>query len=164
MIEKNLIPKFPGRDFSDIWYNLKISLSNLKKFFWVVWEYREFDSAYSLEILKVSLEGHLNALTNDSNEVDEYRLPKVERLTRALELLNNKLKDDYAERCGYDYDYEIKFEPLKDRPDLFEMVDTKTEAQDINNSKAMKKASKLEKAEWKEFISIIHDDVDWWWT
>lgn len=163
-IEKKLIPNFPGRDLSDIWYNLKLSLRNLKRFFWVIWEYREFDSAYSLEVLRVSLEGVLNAIKNDSNEIDEDRLPKVKRIERALELLNNKLEDDYAERCGYDYDYNISFIPFEDKGELFEMVDDKTEEQDINNDRAIKDADELEKKEWREFMDIIHDDIDGWWT
>src|SRR5690606_37607097 len=42
-------------------------------------------------------------------EVDETRIPKEKKLKRAIQLLENLLDDDYAKRCGYDYEYDIDF-------------------------------------------------------
>lgn len=167
MIEKKLIPNFPGRNISDIFRMLRKSFSNLKRFFWVVWTYMDIDYSYTLEILKVSLEGHLNALRNDSFEVDEDRLPRVARLERALELLNHKLEDNYAERCGYTLDYDIDFVELEENGEdgqkLFEIKSNATEERKKCNIKALVDAKELEKNEWREFTDIVHDDLDGWW-
>ena len=82
---KNLIPKFGGRTFGDIIYNLKRSFKSLKTFFYQIWWFRGSDYTSTQEVLLVCLREHLNAFQNEGilQEIDETRLPKETRLKRA---------------------------------------------------------------------------------
>jgi hypothetical protein len=169
MVHKSIIVEnFPGRTFGDIIYNLKLSFKFFRKFFYAIWNFRAYDSTYTLEILKICLQEHLSEIASDSGmqEIDKTRLPKEEKLKRAIELLDNTLRDDYAERCGYDYNYDFNFEPFEEegKEKLFEMKTTTTEEQEVNNTRALKEANELEIKEWEEFTTILQYELKGWWT
>ena len=163
------------------WYNLKYGVPNLVRFFKVIWRFRGWDYQGTEEILKLCLEDHLDMQKTDSMEVDETRLPRIAKLERALELLNHKMEEDYAERCGYIF-YDIEFKDVKPgdwdpsdfgegfvEPDdsksgLQEIVFYETDKQREDNLIALREGDKLEKKEWEEFTDILREEWNGWWT
>lgn len=163
MEEKGFIVKMPGRTLKDIIYNLKQSIYYLKTFFWNVWWFRGFDYSYTLILLRKALMENLKSMQSSPvKEVDETRIPKEKKLKRAIQLLENLLDDDYAERCGYDYEYDIDF--VKKENGLYELVSTETAEQEEHNAKAMNKAHRLEEREWGELFRILKKDMRSWWS
>jgi len=168
---KNLIPKFGGRTFGDITYNLKNSFKSIKTFFYQIWWFRGSDYTSTQEVLLVCLREHLKALQRGGlKEVDETRLPKEVRLKRAIYLLERQLEDSYADKCGYDYDYDINWDEVvegedgyKENTPLYAMNSTASETQKENNSKAMKSGDEMQKDEWEEIMTIMKEDLYGWW-
>ena len=155
----------PGLDLSDIKYNLKKSFKSFKKFFHAIWWFRGSDRDYTLELMKISFKEHLVSLEN-GNEIEETREPKITSIKRAIEIINNIQEDNFAERCGYDYNFDVSFEPIEGSK-FYEMVDNKTKEQNEINDKAITDGQKLMKDEWSEFCDIIKDlDKGFltWWT
>lgn len=163
---KKLLVDFPGRSFSDIIRHLKISYKMFKRFFYVIWHFRGNDYSSTLEVLKVCLEEQLKSIQSPIGlmEVDSSRIPKENKLKRAIELLNNKLKDDYSERCGYDYDYKHFFIDTGRGDGTKFMETTATDEQRENNKRAIKESMELEKNEWEEFTDILREELPGWWT
>jgi hypothetical protein len=121
---------------------------------------RPWDSAYILMMQKFQLEILCKQLENGSEE-ESSRNEKVKDIKRYIELLNNSIEDNYADRCGYDYEYDIYFEPVENGSGFY-LKDTCTEEQNKNNDEALKKAQELEIAEYKEMGDLFQNIRSWW--
>lgn len=174
-IQKRIIvEKFPGRNFSDIIYNLKLSWSYFKKFFYHIWWFRGRDYNSTLELLLLSLKEQLSTIKSATHK--EYMEP-VNNLERCIELLDNMIKNDYDDRCGYDYNYKISFVPYKGKVDLedetdenlkgeelFEMVSDITDEQKTHNDNVREQAKALKEKEEEEFFRLFRENYQSWWS
>lgn len=146
-----------------LYYNIKYGFKALFRFFKVIWEFRAWDYTFTERILKICLEEHLHNIKYYSNEIEKDRLVKITKLERAIELLDNKIKDDYADRCGYDFDYEFDFLPCKNST-FGELVTNQTEEQKEKNTKAIFESQLLADKEWQEFTDILRTNWNGWWS
>lgn len=154
------------------WYDFRRGIKNLFTHFKIVWQSGDFDYGYVLRMLKFKLE-RLEETLQDGYEVDEDRLPKIEDIKRCIELLDNKLKDNYAERCGYIHgDSKHEFVPIeKDEngEQLYELVVTRFTQTSEEVREIFKKAQELEQKEWEELWDTIKKgnkspvDARGWW-
>lgn len=155
------------------WYDFRRGIKNLYTHFSIVWHSGDFDYGYVLRMLKFKLE-RLETVLQDGYEVDEHRLPKVEDIKRCIELLNNKIEDNYAERCGYRHDnVKIEFVPIEkddNGEQLYQMISTPIEPQTKEELREIfKKAQDLEQKEWEELWETIKKgnkspvDARGWW-
>jgi len=156
-----------GAGFScrDIIYNFRQSFYSFRKFFKVTWDFRGFDYQSTLDILSVCLKMHLEKLQDKSfpQEIDETRLPKEKKIEKCLELLSNIKAQDYADRCGYDHNYEIYFKPIPGSKNST-LESTATPEQEAYNEKARERAKELEEKEWNEFMDILRIDLRNFWV
>lgn len=172
-IQKRIIVEnFPGRDFRDIIYNLKLSWKYFKKFFYHVWWFRGRSYTSTLELLLLSLKEQHSTIAGNTHK--DYMEP-VHNLERCIELLDNLIKDEYLERCGYDYNYKIDFVPYKQTEDdkevvgdvpndeWFEMVSNITDEQQKHNDEVKLKADELKKSEKDEFFELFKNNYESWW-
>ena len=141
--------------WEDMYYNIKWGLWALRKYFRVVWGMRDYDYHYNLHMMKFQLELLCERIEFRGNEVEEDRMKKVKDMRRVIELINNVLEDNFAERCGYDHNYKIKLVKCEDNSEFFELVTTETVEQKEVNSKALNKSFKLQEDEWNELWDII---------
>ena len=97
----------------------------------------------------------------------------VNNLERCIELLDNMIKDDYDERCGYDYNYKISFVPYKGNDELdedlkgeelFEMVSDITDEQKAHNDNVREQAKALKEKEEEEFFRLFRENYQSWWS
>jgi len=151
---KNLI-----RNINGFFYDMKYYFSNLIKYHKVVKEMRPWDGHYIYMMTKFQLEQLLPIIEN-GHEEDESRLEKVKDIKRFIYLLNNSIKDNYSQRCGFDHNYEIIFEKMNNGN--YEMKSNETPEQHVNNRRAIKEANQLEKDEIEE-IGKLYAKVTWWW-
>lgn len=146
----------------DKWYHLKRSLWALRKYFRITTKMVPWDYSSVLEMMKFQIGILADYLDTKGIEVDEGRLPKIQKMRRFVELAEHKLEDDYAERCGFDHDYEFVFEPVEGNPNLSKLETNETPEQEANNIKALKESHKLEEKEWNEMIDLLKDMRSWW--
>ncbi len=147
---------------------------NIKWFFKNIWRYRKqlyyglrpWDSICGMEVLKENLKDILQTMqdpTDYMQEVDETRLPKEKDIARVIELIENQETDNYAERCGYKWDYEITFEKTDNQiMQTTRIVSTATEELEVSNMKAIEKGRKLEEKEHKELMKLLGNYRGWW--
>lgn len=127
------------------WWDLQRGISNLIAYFKVIYNLHPYDADYPiLSLTKISLERLLPYIEN-GNEIEKDRLPKIKNINRTIELINNYLEDNYAERCGWKFDEsELSEQSVED------------------NLKALKKGYKLEKEEWDELFDLLKQMRNWW--
>jgi len=90
-------------------------------------------------------------------EVSETREPKLKAMERVLELLKNKLDDNYIERTEDKFgklpDTDWGFEKCEDG--LYRLVDDESEEEKSHRRNIYKTAQFLEDEEWKELWDLI---------
>ena len=152
----------------NIWYSFTMSFWALRTYFKVTTKMVPFDYSSVLHMMNFQINILANHIEKYGHEVDISRLEKVKNMKRFVELSNNQLKDNFAERVGYDFNYEIKFEETEETKNkkyelkLFEMNSTETPEQKEKNNKALKDATELEEKEWNEMIELLKDMRAWW--
>jgi len=151
--------------YEDKYYDLKWILWAIKKYFKIVITMRPWDGGYILKMLRFQIDILREYLETKGIEVDESRLPKIERMKKFIELADDKIEDNYAERCGYVH-FDITWEECKDdKPKgCYQMVVLdKDKEQDDKNTVALKKGHELEEKEYKEMFEILGTDMRGWW-
>lgn len=115
-------------------------------FFWkVIWNYRSWDYNFQLRILKRSLEPLKKSIEN-GHEIDISRLKKVEKISRAIEILDHISDDSYIEiaekELGYKTDTSYLF---SDEP--YEIKEANRKIFDLSHE--------IEEKEWNELFDIL---------
>jgi hypothetical protein len=147
----------------DKWYAFKRAIWALRKYFRITTKMVPWDHSSVLMMLKFQVGLLADYIEKKGIEVDESRLPKVARMRRFIELMDHKIADDYAERCGYNYGYGFDFVPVEGSSDLTELVSNAPPDVEDNNSKAIMEAHELEEREWEEMFDILKNDLRSWW-
>jgi hypothetical protein len=140
-------------------YKLPMFFENLWFFRKEIWNFRSWDYSFNLSLLSRSLEKTVNTIEYYGHEVDESRMKKVQKMKRVIELLNHIRSDSYIEMAEKELG-EIKhidwdFEPTKDNPELYQLVDNHIEEEAKHNRKVYNRADEIEKQEWSEIWRIL---------
>lgn len=144
----------------DIWRFLK----NIKRFRRELWSFQPWDYQYNLMLLQRSLELTLKSIEN-GNEISQTRLKKVEKIQRAIEILNHINKDMYLdmaeEQLGKKIDSTDFFERLEKIPgeDAYRFNEKSSEAA-ASDKEIFDFARKIEKEEWNELWQIFKGQRD----
>lgn len=161
----------PGCTLSDIWYNFKNGISNLKTFFWTIWKWRSWDFQYNLEVLGKTIEVYLEkSQYSPAMEIDESRIPKETKMKRVLVIIKNIKEDDYLNAAetelGIKYpfkDIDFKEVEIHGQP-MFEMIDNHTDEENEIIKKLITRSNEIQMDEWNELWDIIKSDAQGWWT
>lgn len=142
----------------DIYYDLKWYFWAIRHYHKIVKKMRPWDGAYIYEMVKFQLELLLPKIENGPEE-EKSRDRKIKNIKRLIELLNNSIEDNYYERCGYDNNYDFKFEKCDNG---YQVNDTLTSEQKENNDRAVNEAYILQKKELKEIGQLFSKILEWW--
>lgn len=133
------------------------------RFFSNIWKFRKelynhcwWDYHFTLEMLERSLiimeEGMHNGL-----EVRESRDTKIQKMQRAIQLLQNRREDNYTERVESELGqlvlHDWEFEDVGNG--LSRLVDKDTSEEKEHNRKVFQRSREIEEAEWKELWEIF---------
>jgi len=127
----------------------------------------EFNGDSWLNFTREHLVGTLGWMGINAQQ-GENTIPNIKR---AIELIDNILADEYAERCGFKYsegDFELK--ESNEHADLFEVAMYMSEERRAENSKALHKSGILRQKEWEELRDLLFghpnlpdsDCRNWW--
>ena len=153
-----------------IWHETKLwkvwafIVRGIPNFFGNIWKFRKelyshqwWDYRYTLEMLHRSLVIMEKELSVKGIEVPAHRDKKVEKIRRAIQLLDNRLGDNYIEQAekelGKLHLSPFEFEPTENG--LYRMIDNETQEQTIHNRKVFKLASTIDDREWRELWNIF---------
>ena len=145
------------RSYSFFRYRLPGFIKNVWSFRRELWDHRWWDYSFTLRMLKRSLEIQEQGLSSMGIEESLSLEKKLRKMRRAIELLKNKIEDNYISRTeeiyGEVYLGELEFEETDNGK--YALVDEETEEQKEHNRLVFKKSHELEAKEWKELWQII---------
>jgi hypothetical protein len=127
-------------------YDIPKGIKNIIFFWKVIWNFRSWDYTYNLRIFSKSLEALRDSL-KDGNEINSTRLKKVEKIERAIEILNNICEDRYSEIAESQLGYEMNFDHLFTDDEPKEITEANKKIRDLS--------IKIEDNEWKELWNIF---------
>lgn len=143
-------------------YDLYRGISNLFRFLKPVWNYRSWDYHYTLVLFKSGLKHLYNNFEKYSMEIDKTRLLKVEKMKRALFLLNVINNDLFLNEAEKILNIKYTFGKIETIPnkkegmyDVLTLDSGLTKEQIKNNHMLLNKTNKLEDEYWKELWDII---------
>ena len=153
-----------------IWHETKLwkvwafIVRGIPNFFGNIWKFRKelynhqwWDYRYTLEMLYRSLVIMEKELSVKGIEVPAHRDKKVAKIRRAIELLDNRLGDNYVQQAekelGELYSNPWEFEPTDDGN--YRLIDNDTKDEKEHNSKVFKLAATIDDKEWRELWNIF---------
>ena len=128
---------------------------------------RPFDYHYILVMMKFQVEILCDSIEK-GYEVDETKNPKIQKMKRFIELANNQLIDEYADRCGIKFDYKTEFVPIPDTEQLpkskrlYTMERRGGSQSDDEIAQLIIKSRELQDEEWNEMIDLLKEAREWW--
>jgi len=155
-MEKTFNPNI-FRRISLLFSNIKWAIKNLFRYRKVIYKTRPWDYAYIIIMMKFQLNDLCKTIEKYGREVDESRLPKVEDMKRAIELLHNHIEDNYHDRCGYEEDaFKLSVEN-----NVIELV-RNAGYENYDQGKVFDDGHELEKKEWNELFKLLKKMRGWW--
>lgn len=153
-----------------VWYDTKLwkvwefIRRGIPTFFDNIWKFRKelyshqwWDYRYTLEMLHRSLVIMEKELSVKGIEVFVHRYKKVEKIRRAIELLDNRLNDNYVEQAEKELGEVIhrdwEFEPTENGN--YRLKDTETKKESDHNRGVFRLASTIDDREWRELWDIF---------
>ena len=153
-----------------VWYDTKLwkvwefirrglptFIGNIWRFRKELYSHRWWDYRYTLEMLHRSLTIMIDRLEKDGIEEDTSRGKKVTKIKRAIQLLDNRLNDNYIEQAekelGVLYPNPFEFEPHESG--TYILKDNNTPNEREHNSKVFRLAQTIDDREWRELWNIF---------
>jgi hypothetical protein len=153
--EQSFLYKF----YSFFRWDLRRFFKNVWMFRKALWNYRWWDYTYPLNFLQITFEDMSEKFEKQGIEVDEHRLPKVEKIKRANEILKNILEYNYIElaekELGPIVYKPLEFKEVPGDPNLRELFSNETDEEKAHSRKVYKLATDLEESQWIELWTII---------
>jgi len=143
-----------------IYRNLKFGIQNLIKYFKIIWNDRNWDHTFFLEIMRFKL----NLISKEFSKVKHYEgwEEDVVNMKFALEILDRLIAEDYE--CPEQKEY---YDEVLKNMNLTEMSNRTTEERKINleNLKKWAEYSEIEKQnDYLDLFNILKEHLDkWWW-
>jgi hypothetical protein len=144
-----------------VWEAIRYSIPGFFKNVWLfrkeLYSHRWYDYRYSLELLHRSLTIMVDKLEKDGMEEDISRGKKVTKIKRAIELLDNRLNDNYIEQAEKELG-ELHLNPMEFEPTdegNYRLIDNDTKEEREHNSRVFKLASTIDDREWRELWNIF---------
>ncbi len=154
-----------------VWYDTKLWKAwdfiryGIPRFFGNIWKFRKelyshdwYDYRYTLEMIHRSLTIMVDRLEKDGIEEDGSRGKKVAKIKRAIQLLDNRLSDNYIEQAEKELGDLImrdwEFEPTDDGKH-YQLKDNLNKEEQSHNSKVFKLSHSIDDREWRELWNIF---------
>lgn len=145
-------------------YDIPQFFKNIWHFRKPLYDYRWYDYHFSLQLFQYGLMGMVNKLEKEGYEVEDSRLKKVEKIRRAIQLIDYINEGDYLglaeQELGMEYKFKAKFIPTEDNPDYY-TLENEIEGVEDDNKKISERSYQLEKEIWEELWEIIKGNQDY---
>ena len=153
-----------------VWYDTKLwkvwdSISRgIPNFFKNIYRFRKelynhqgWDYTYTLQMIHRSLIIMQDNLKTNGIEEPISRAKKINKIQRAIKLIDNRLNDNYINQAekelGELYSNPWEFEPTEDGN--YRLIDNDTKNEKAHNVRVFKLASTIDDREWRELWNIF---------
>ena len=153
-----------------VWYDSKLwkvwnfFRRGIPTFFGNIWKFRKelynhqwWDYRYTLEMLHRSLVIMEKNLTTKGIEEESSRGRKLNKIRRAIQLIENRLNDNYVEQAekelGEIIHRDWEFEPSENG--TYTLKDNESKEEKEHNSKVFRLAQTIDDREWRELWNIF---------
>lgn len=141
-------------------YDVPRFLKNLKTYRKDLWHTYPWDTHGGLRLLRTNIKVAADTIEKHGHEVEEPRLKKIEKMRRAVEILNHHIEDDFVDLAEKQLEKTVSdwlsFENDDCNKNWTKVVSKATEQEEKDNSEIYALARKLEKDTWKELFEILH--------
>jgi len=153
-----------------IWHETKLwkvwafIVRGIPNFFGNIWRFRKelynhqwWDYRYTLEMLHRSLVIMEKELSTEGIENWPSREKKVLKIRRAIQLLDNRLSDNFTEQAEKELG-ELHLKPMEWEPTEdgnYKLIDNDTNEEREHNRKVFKLSSTIDDREWRELWNIF---------
>lgn len=127
--------------------DLPYFLENVWYFRKQLWSFRSWDYSFNLQMFGRSLEKTVNTIEYHGFEVDKTRLKKVEKMKRAIYLIDRIRTERYIDQA------ESELGKLKNVSWFDGVEDTPEERE--HNKRVFDRANEIERSEWNELWTIL---------
>ena len=149
---------------SKLWKTWEFFKRGLPTFFKNIWRFRKelynhqwWDYRYTLEMLHRSLVIMEKEISVKGIEEDVSRNKKVAKMQRAIQLIENRLNDNYVEQAekelGEIIHCDWEFEP--NESGTYTLKDNETKEEKEHNGKVFRLAQTIDDREWRELWNIF---------
>lgn len=149
---------------SKLWKTWEFFKRGLPTFFKNIWRFRKelynhqwWDYRYTLEMLHRSLVIMEKEISVKGIEEDVSRNKKVAKMQRAIQLIENRLNDNYVEQAekelGEIIHRDWEFEP--NESGTYTLKDNETKEEKEHNGKVFRLAQTIDDREWRELWNIF---------
>lgn len=163
-------------------YDIPIFIRNIWYFRKALYNYRNWDYKFTLDLFSLSLSDILKGLENNSYEEDSSKDKKIKNISRAIELLNIISEESYmtVAENEYGYKYHDLYDIVEtDTDSKYEIVFNGTDRQKQDNYKLVSRSMEIEEEYWIELWGIIRgtkysnsdssnefdgSDMRYWWN
>jgi hypothetical protein len=133
---------------------------NIYKFRKALWRHHWWDYSGTLHFIEIGVNDIAKNLNKKGLEVESSRLKKVEKMLRLVEILKNIRESRYFDIVEKEMNYEplfnnMKFVPIAENPELFELINYSSDEEKEMNSKYYDRVNELEALEWSELWEIL---------
>jgi hypothetical protein len=143
------------------WKTWDFLIYDMPRFFKNVWlfrkdlyNYRWYGYNGVMGFMRTSLGDMAKNIDERGIEIDVPRKKKVAKMTQTQYLLERFMAEDFIElaekELGELPHRPLEFEPCKDNPDYFTMVDNETEEEKVHRNSVYKRAREIEKEMWNQ--------------
>ena len=166
--------EFKGTFFESVeklvWYDSKLwkvwefIRRGIPTFFANIWRFRKelynhqwWDYRYTLEMLHRSLVIMEKNLTTKGIEEENSRGKKLNKIRRAIQLIENRLNDNYVEQAEKELGEIIQcdWEFEQNESGTYTLKDNETKEEREHNSKVFRLAQTIDDREWRELWNIF---------
>lgn len=124
-----------------------------------LWNTYQWDAMGSLQLMRTNIKMTSDYIEKYGHEIEESRLKKVEKMKRAVEILDAHIADNFYElaelQLGRKDTSYIEMERDENDPSLVSLVVKEKPEEREANDEIRKLARKLEKDTWKELFEIL---------
>ncbi len=157
---------FKWLDIKHAYYDFKYFIFNIlfgKGYIKAIYKLVNFDYKSILEFQCFQLKKLCDAVEG-GHEEEVSKMEKVHQMKRVIELMENKIRDDYLDRCGFDYNrIQMEFFKIKNT-DFYEVKDVApNKYSDEEHEAIYNKAEKLETKEMRELYYTLYKYSMGWW-
>lgn len=141
-------------------YDISRFCKNVWKFRKALYGYRWYGGHHGiLPFIETAVTDISTNVNIRGNEIRETADKKIEKMRRASTIMKHFIEEDFLElaeaELGPLVHYDMEFEPVPGKTDLFQMVEKETPEEKLHNQKIYARSREIETQMWKELWQIF---------